>query len=359
MKWIRNPKAGSCAAISREEAAVRRGAGRRRAFRAIRAWPEYEATPLLSLDDAAQAARVGSLWVKDESRRFGLGSFKGLGAAYGVQKALEGLKAPLRTVACATEGNHGAGVAWGAARLGAKAVVFLPSRVSRERARAIQSLGARVVWVNGEYDDAVALAASTAEERGWIVVSDTAYAGYMELPAAIMQGYAVLASEALNELPEPPTHVFVQAGVGGFAASALAYIAEVLGGDRPTGVVVEPSAADCLFQSARQGRPSPASGDLKTVMGRLGCRYPSLLAWPILESRADFFMTISDAPIAPLMRSARRGELGSAFDGGESGVAGLAGALEAAALDGLRTEMGLDESARVLVFNTEGALRPT
>ncbi len=359
------------------------------AFAEISSWPDYRSTPLLAAHDLARQLGLGSVEVKDESGRFGLGSFKALGGAYGVRCACasaNGLPAVERTgghtgghtVTCASDGNHGRSVAWGAQVFGLDAVIYLPAHVTQARAAAIRSLGARVVRVDGAYDDAVARSARDARAHGWTVISDTSWPGYMEIPRLVMAGYTVMAEEALAQVrgrPAAPgteargdlargirgcgpTHVFLQGGVGGLAAAVIAHLWERLGTNRPVAVIVEPESADGLLQSARAGEPRRARGDLHTIMAGLSCREISPLAWEVVAVGAHAFMTVPEARIAPLMRAAARGELGDPFEGGESGVAGLGGVVEAASNPELRRALRLGPESRVLVFNTEGATDP-
>ena len=344
----------------------------------IESWPGYEPTPLRSLHVLASRLRLGWVGVKDESGRFGLGSFKALGGAYGVRQVMMGgdtdagargfteREAPAPTVTCASDGNHGRAVAWGARMFGLNAVIYLPGHVTEVRAEAIRSFGARVVRVDGEYDDAVAQAARDARDNGWTVISDTSYPGYMEIPRVVMVGYTVMVEEALEALRasspthqgSPPTHVFIQGGVGGLAAAVIGHLWERLGSDRPVAVIVEPETSDGLYQSGRAGAPRAALGDLDTIMGGLSCREISPLAWEVVGIGAHAFMTVRDDGIAPVMRAAAGGELGDPFEGGESGVAGLLGLIEAAGDAELRDAIRLNERSRVLVFNTEGATDP-
>ena len=343
------------------------------AYAEISSWPGYQATPMTAAPNLASELGLESVWVKDESGRFGLGSFKALGGAYGVRQVMKegGGGAAGLTVTCASDGNHGRSVAWGAGMFGCEAVVYLPGHVTEVRADAIRAFGARVVRVDGEYDDAVAQAARDAREHGWTVISDTSYPGYMDIPRMVMVGYTVMVWEALSMLqawqttmdvssaiPQLPSHLFIQGGVGGLAAAVIGHLWEQLGEDRPVAVIVEPEAADGLLCSARAGRPAASRGDLHTVMAGLSCREVSPLAWDIVGAGAHAFMTVPDGGIAPLMRAAARGELGEPFEGGESGVAGLLGLIEVARDEERRRAIGLNERSRVLVFNTEGATDP-
>lgn len=339
----------------------------------IRSWPEYRPTPLLRLSGPARVADVASVWYKDESHRFGTGSFKALGGAYGVVRALEAASAPRpdgeATVACATAGNHGAAVAWGARRVGARSVVFLPAGASEAREKALRALGAEVRRTTEDYDATVEIASEVADREGWPVVSDTAMTsrpGRAGSAVHVMQGYRLLVEEVLDELPasEQPTHVFVQAGVGGLAGAVCEHLRARLGSVRPDVIVVEAASAACLLTSARAGERRVLAASPRTRMTGLACRSPSALAWEVLREGARGFLTVTDAE----GRAAIRGLADGWSDGegaadppvvaGESGAAGLAGLLAAAGRPGPRRALGLDEGARVLVVGTEGATDP-
>ncbi|WP_149539974.1 diaminopropionate ammonia-lyase [Siccirubricoccus phaeus] len=352
--------------------------GFRRAREEIASWPGYAPTPLLPLPDVAAAARVASVHYKDEAGRFGLGSFKALGGAYAVMRLLQvelakrniapsATAAELAegrykdatqaiTVTCATDGNHGRSVAWGAQRFGARCVIFVHQHVSQGRRDAIAAYGASIRVVPGTYDDSVREAQKTAEKEGWFVVSDTSYPGYTEVPRDVMQGYRVMAEEAAEALPAPPTHVFVQGGVGGVAAAVSAQMRARYGEKPPKLVVVEPEAAACLLASAEAGAPTAIEGELDTLMAGLACGEPSLLAWQELERAGFAFMAVPDAAAVDAMKllAARTPRVVA----GESAVAGLAGLL-LAARDGFgRAALELAEDSRVLLFGTEGATDP-
>ncbi len=348
-------------------------AGYRRARAEITAWAGYAATPLVSLPDVAAAARVAAVYYKDEGGRFGLGSFKALGGAYAVKHLLvaelskrglgteaiaealaKGASPPI-TVTCATDGNHGRSVAWGAQRFGARCVIFVHETVSQGRRDAIAAYGAEIRVVPGNYDDAVRAAQATAEKEGWFVVSDTSYPGYTEVPRDVMQGYRLMADEALAALPVPPSHVFIQGGVGGVAAAVAAQLrAGGAGGARL--VVAEPEAAACLLASAQAGKPTVIEGELDTLMAGLACGEPSLLAWQELERSAFAFMALPDAAAVDCMRLLAKRE--HPIVAGESAVAGLAALLLAAREPYARAALGLDETSQVLLFGTEGATDP-
>lgn len=331
--------------------------GFRRARAAITAWPDYRPTPLHDLPSLARAGRVGQVRLKDESSRFGQGSFKALGGAYAVGEALQaerartGRAAADVTVTCASEGNHGRAVAWGARRLMCRSVVFLHGGVSAARAAAIAAEGAAIVRAGATYDDAVRACATAARYHGWTIVSDTSWPGYCEIPRAVMQGYRLMADEALAQWTGPlPSHVFVQGGVGGMAAAVAAHLAARLA-PPPRVIVVEPDCAACLLASALRGAPEAVAGPLDTIMAGLACGTPSLLAFPILERAAAAFMAIPDAAIPPAL--GLLAELGLTI--GPSGVAGLAGFALAASDPRARSDLAIGPSSRVLLFATEGA----
>lgn len=382
-----NPKATRGRPFGPAERSVLDAESNARAFREISSWARYRATPLLSLPALARRLGLGAVLYKDEGGRLGLGSFKALGGAYGVLRVLQNLLeeaglAPVTsldilegrhaehvgraTVTCASLGNHGRSVAWGAGMFGCRCVVFLPHGTPEDRWTAIEELGASVVPVRGSYDDAVREAARQAEAEGWFVVSDTAYPGYEDIPCSIMQGYTVLAREALEQLPgipdlprgARPTHLFLQAGVGGLAAAVTGYFWEEMGPAKPRVVVVEPADADGLFESALFGALTPSRGDLETSMTCLACRVPSTVAWRILEGGADAFLTLPDHVADDTAQLLARGWRGDPpIQTQPSGVAGLAGLLAAAFEPSLSGPLDLGERSVVLVIGSEGRNR--
>ena len=331
-------------------------AGALEALREITSWPDYQPTPLVELPGLASRSGLGRLWYKDESKRFGLKSFKALGGAYAVRRLVRARPGAGRiTVCCATDGNHGRAVAWGAATFGCECVVYVHPGVSAGRRRAIEAFGAEVREVPGNYDDSVRKAAEDAATNGWFVISDTSWEGYVDAPRDVMHGYTVMVDEVCDQIGLEciPTHVFVQGGVGGLAAAVCARSAQRWVASRPILVVVEPERAACLYESARAGRPTTVEGDLDTVMAGLAAGEVSILAWAILQTGADAFMTVSDREAIELMRVLARGVDGDpGLEAGESAVAGLAGCLAA------RGQLDLGAESRVLVFGTEGATDP-
>ena len=333
------------------------------ATREISAWPGYAPTPLLALPALAASLGLARLWYKDERGRFGLKSFKALGGAYAVRRVLErqGLPAKEVTVTCATDGNHGRSVAWGAQLFGCRSVIFIHETVSEGRAEAIRHYGAEVRRVKGNYDDAVRHAAAEAARNGWYVVSDTSYAGYRDVPLDVMHGYGVMAAEIAAQLPADrvPTHVFVQAGVGALAAAICASFWLRWRERRPRLVVVEPARADCFYRSLEAGRPTAVHGDLDTVMAGLACGEVSQLAWEVLETGADAAVAIDDASALEAVRVlARPREPDPVIVAGETGGAGLAALLALRDRPELRAQFALGADAEVLLLGSEGDTDP-
>lgn len=316
-------------------------------------------TPLQSLP--ALAARLGlrEIRVKDESQRFGFGAFKALGGVFAVRQfiATHGERMPADiTFTTASSGNHGRAVALGAQSVGARCTIFLPRFTSAGKEAAIRALGAQVIRVDGDYDGAVAQCREQATRKSWTIISDTSWPGYDAIPRDVMRGYTVIAREIVQQWPQAPTHLFVQAGVGGLAAAVIGYFWALLP-HRPLSVVVEPASADCWFQSNRAGRPAPASGTADTAMGGLACREISPITWPILGEGADWFMTIEEAVVMPARRLLAHPLAGDpALVSGPSGCAGLAGLMRAMGEDDVRRALALDGKARVLLINSEGNL---
>ncbi|BBE73462.1 diaminopropionate ammonia-lyase [Oharaeibacter diazotrophicus] len=360
--------------------AILNDAAHARARAVVTGWPGYAPTPLVPLPGLARALGVGVLAYKDEGGRFGLGSFKALGGAYAVWRLLAAAieratgvvpdpaavaagahrdMAATITVTCATDGNHGRSVAWGAGLFGCPAVIFIHAGVSEGRRAAIERFGARVVRTAGTYDDSVREAEATAAREGWQVVSDTSYPGYREVPKDVMQGYELMAAEALDALDAPPTHVFLQTGVGGMAAAVAALAWRRLGAERPVVVLADPEKAACWWDSLAAGRPVAAGGALDTLQAGLACGEVSELAWEILATGADAVVRVPDDAAVATMRALAAGVAGDRpIVAGESAVAGLA-ALAALSRDPAAcAALGLGPTSRVLVFGTEGDTDP-
>lgn len=353
------------------------------ARREIRTWPSYEPTPLVDLAGMAREAGIARIWYKDESRRLGLESFKSLGASYAVLRVLQReiarhtgkdavsataiIQGEYRdivsniTVACATDGNHGRSLAWGAQMFGCSCVIYIHALVSEARLEAMTEFGAEVVRVTGNYDDSLREVVKQAELNGWLIVADSGYRGYMDIPCDVMHGYSVGFEEILEQLPpgELPTHTFIQAGCGGLAGAVCALFWQRWEGNRPRFIIVEPENAACLYESARAGEPAVVEGALDTIMAGLACGEVSLVAWEILDPGADDFMVIADEAAVECMRLLANGVGGDTpIVAGESAVSGFAALLCALADSEVAAALGLDVNSRVLLLGTEGATDP-
>lgn len=348
----------------------------------LSAWPGVTGpTPLRELPDLAGELQVARLSVKDESLRSPLGSFKALGAPIALVRQILRLHPGFRpedilagrhadaltdyTVITATDGNHGRSLAAAARDAGCRCVIVLHAHVSREREKAIAAYDARIVRIAGNYDASVEEAARLAAANGWQVVSDTSYEGYQDIPRDVMQGYGTIAAEVTEQTGARRdgdcayTHVFLQGGVGGLAAGVASWLWEYHGARRPNFIVVEPGQADCLLQSAIQGRAARATGTVDSVMAGLACGETSPLAWRFLDPVVDHFMTIADDEAVAAMRLlAQGGTRDRPIVAGESGTAGLAALRVLRGQAALSAQAGLDPQSRVLIISTEGATDP-
>jgi len=350
--------------------------------------PGYRMSPLKGLTNLADKLGLGGIWVKDESARLNLSSFKVLGGSYAIYRLLKrrlGLedqelsfeeltRGPLReklgdiTFAAATDGNHGRGIAWSASQMGFKSVIYVHKLTSQARIRAIESNGAKVVIVDGNYDDAVRQVYQDAQRNGWEVVSDTAWEGYEDIPRWVMQGYTTMLSEAQEQFAAQglsrPTHILVQAGVGSLAAATVGFYYSMFGEERPKSIVVEPTRAACLYRSALagDGEPHIVEGSLDTIMAGLACGEPNPIAWELLKDCADYFAVCPDYVAAKGMRVygvPLRGD--PVVISGESGAVTLGALMYIKQYAGARElceKLGLGPDSHVLLINSEGNTSP-
>jgi len=352
-------------------------------------FPQYTTTPLANLEQMAAYLGLGSIYVKDESYRFGLNAFKVLGGSFAMARYIAGQTGKdvselpysvltsdaLRqafgqaTFFTATDGNHGRGVAWAANKLGQKAVVYMPKGSTRTRLENIRKENATATIEECNYDECVRMAAAAAAETpNGVVVQDTAWDGYEEIPAWIMQGYGTMAMEADEQLAgygcSRPSHVFVQAGVGSLAGAVQGYFANRFPENPPKVIVVEAEAAACLYKGAKKGDGSIqiVDGDMPTIMAGLACGEPNTISWDILTNHVDTFVAAPDWVAAKGMRM-----LSAPLKGDPQVVSGESGAAPFGVLacimlmedyKELREHLGLDENSKVLLFSTEGDTDP-
>lgn len=351
--------------------------------------PGYKATPLVSLGSLAEKLGVKRIYVKDESKRFGLNAFKGLGGIYAVTKVLcreldlditqvsfsdlqkQEVKNKIKDIVfiTATDGNHGRGVAWAANQYGCKSYIYMTKGTAQSRVDAIKAVGAEdVIVTDMNYDDTVRLAAKLADENGWKLTQDTAWDGYEEIPEWITQGYTTMGAEMLDQLRldgiSKPSHLFLQVGVGSYAGSILGYFANRFNGKPPVTTIVEPVNVACIFESAQadDGKPHAVTGIQETIMAGLNCGEPCLTTWGILRDLSSFYAACPDFVTAKGMRTLANPLCDDTkIISGESGAVGLgllALLMEREDLAEARKMMGFDQDSVVLLISTEGDTDP-
>lgn len=353
-----------------------------------KSFPQYEETPLVSLENLSNDIGLGGIYIKDESYRFGLNAFKVLGGSFAMAKYMAQklnkdiselpyeklISSELReelgevTFVTATDGNHGRGVAWTANKLKQKSVVYMPKGSSQVRLENIRKEGADASITDMNYDDAVRLAAKYAEGKNRVIIQDTAWEGYEEIPTWIMQGYGTMGLEVLNQLieykVEKPTHIFIQAGVGSLAGGIQGFFASVFNEGCPKTVIVESNLADCLYKSAmaNDGNLRKVDGDMQTIMAGLACGEANTIGWEVLREHSDMFVSCPDYVAANGMRV-----LGNPLRGDKKIISGESGAvtlgllyeiMKNAKYKDLKESLQLDENSKVLLFSTEGDTDP-
>lgn len=343
----------------------------------ISSWDGYQPTQVHNLDKLAAHLDCGRIAYKDESQRFGLGSFKALGGAYAVLRlvarqyqSLHGKQISLAdvrngahkdftgkmVVTTATDGNHGRSVAWGAQNAGCVCRIYIHREVSEGRKQAMEAYGAEVIRIDGDYDESVRLCAAESADNGWFVVSDTSYENYMSVPRDVMAGYTVIASEVLQQIQQPLTHVFIQAGVGGLAAAICAGLWMETNTDRPRMVIVETEHADCWLQSIKAGHPVPVTISHETVMAGLSCGEVSQLAWDVLSNCIDDVITLGDDQVAPAMRLFADAEMSDEkIEAGECAVPGALALMAVCADAELKAQLNITADSHILLLGCEGA----
>lgn len=344
---------------------------------------QYTETPLVELKELAKYLGLKDVFIKDESHRFGLNAFKVLGGSFTIGqyianklgKDIEDL--PYRTLISdvvkkelgditfitATDGNHGRGIAWTAEQLKQKAIVYMPKGSALERRDKIRAHGAECEITEWNYDDTVRFCNDLAQKNGYVMVQDTAWPGYEELPRWIMQGYMTMAYEAYLKLEEKnikPTHIFLQAGVGSLASAATGFFSSIYADNKPIITTVEPDKAACLFKTAKadDDKLHPVTGEMNTIMAGLACGEPITIGWPVLHANVENFLSVPDDVAAHGMRV-----LGNPLKGDERVISGESGAatmgvvsqvMTKEELKNIKEALKLDENSVVLLFSTEG-----
>lgn len=336
--------------------------------------PQYNTTPLVDLKQSATEIGVSKIWVKDESHRMGLKAFKILGGSYaitniiyeklGLDKTDLSFKKLLEedlsrfSFVTATDGNHGRGVAWTADLLGCKSFVFMPNTSSKARINNLNEVATEVFVVNGNYDFASDKAKEFAEKGNAILVQDSSWDGYEEIPLIIMQGYLSLIDEIYEQLDGNNfTHIFLHCGVGSMPAAIEAYLVNKFPGNKPKTIIVEPNKADCFFQSTKtaDGKPSTVKGKLDSIMAGLSCGTPSKLAWDVISKHSNYFISCDDEIAKLGMQELARQNIVSGESGAVSyGILKYASEHDKSILE----RMEINSDSKIMLISTEGDTDP-
>ncbi len=322
------------------------------AYKTISSWPSYKPTPLVSLNKLSKNINLKNIFYKDESKRFGLKSFKALGGAYAVEIISKNKKDI--TISTATAGNHGRSVAWGSQRLGLKCKIFISEFVSDYRADAIKKLGADVIRVNGNYEASLKECLDQSKKNNWQVVQDVAWENYELVPKLTMAGYSVMIKEITSQTNEYITHVFLQAGVGGMAAGAIAGIAKYFK-KIPKIVIVEPESADCVLKSVENGFIKKIKIEKESIMGGMSCGEVSLVPWKIIKRSVNLCLSISDDNISKTVAMLANCNFGNEkIIGGECSAPGIISLIASCNNNNIKEKLCLDKNSNILLIGCEG-----
>jgi diaminopropionate ammonia-lyase len=319
----------------------------------IENWETYKPTPLIELDKLSSYLNINKIYYKDEGFRFDLKSFKALGGAFAVNKIVKETKA--KTVSTATAGNHGRSVAWGAQRLGIKCKIFISEFVSEDRAEAMRNLGADVIRVKGNYDASLKECINQSKKNQWEIVQDVSWEGYKTVPRYIMAGYTIMIKEIFDKIKnEKISHVFLQAGVGGMAAAAIAGFAKY-SNNLPCFITVEPKDAECVLQSIKNEKPTSINIQKESIMGGMSCGDVSSLAWEILKHSTNYSISISDEAVATTVALLKQKEFSNdEIIAGECGVPGVISLISAIKDKNICEKLKLNSQSNVLLIGCEG-----
>jgi len=322
------------------------------AYNTISSWPSYKPTPLTSLNKLSKSINLKNIFYKDESKRFGLKSFKALGGAYAVEVISKNKKNI--TISTATAGNHGKSVAWGSQRLGLKCKIFISEFVSEYRANEMKKLGADVIRVNGNYEESLKECLDQSKKYNWKIVQDVAWENYELVPKLTMAGYSVMIKEIASQTNEYITHVFLQAGVGGMAAGAIAGIAKYFK-RIPKIVIVEPETADCVLKSIENGFIKKIEIKKESIMGGMSCGEVSLVPWKIIKSSVNLCLSISDDNIAKTVAMLSNCNFGNEkIIGGECSAPGIISLIASCNNNSIKEKLNLDKNSNILLIGCEG-----
>jgi len=323
------------------------------AYLTISKWDSYSPTPLLLLNKLSKELNLNKIYYKDESKRFGLKSFKALGGAYAVEKVTKGNKDI--TVSTATAGNHGRSVAWGAKRLGLKCKIFISEYVSDARGKAMEALGADVVKVKGNYEKSLIECIKQSLENNWQIVQDVAWKDYMLVPTLTMAGYSVMMKEIVDQINnEEITHIFLQAGVGGMAGAMVAGVARYLK-NTPKMIIVEPDSAACVMESIKTGKIEKINIERESLMGGMSCGEPSLVPWEILKKSVNNCISLPDDDIGKAMKLFANASFGDdKIVAGENSAPGVISLIASCNDENIKNKINLNSNSNVLLIGCEG-----
>ena len=322
------------------------------AYNTISSWPSYKSTPLISLNKLSKNINVKNIFYKDESKRFGLKSFKALGGAYAVENITRGKKDII--ISTATAGNHGRSVAWGSQRLSLKCKIFISEYVSEYRANEMRKLGADVIRVNGNYEASLKECLKQSKKNNWQIVQDVAWENYELVPKLTMAGYSVMIKEITSQTNEYITHVFLQAGVGGMAAGVISGIAKYFK-RVPKIIIVEPESADCVLKSVENGLIKKIEIKKESIMGGMSCGEVSLVPWKIIKNSVNMCLSISDDNIAKTVAMlANCSFTDEKIIGGECSAPGVISLIASYNSKEIKENLSLDENSNILLIGCEG-----
>ena len=323
------------------------------AYLTISKWKNYKPTPLLFLNKLSKELNLNKIFYKDESKRFGLKSFKALGGAYAVEKVTKGNKNII--VSTATAGNHGRSVAWGARRLGLKCKIFISEYVSDARGKAMEDLGAEVIKVKGNYEKSLIECIKQSTENNWQIVQDVAWKDYMLVPKLTMAGYSVMMKEIVDKINvEEISHIFLQAGVGGMAGAMVAGVARYLK-NVPKIIVVEPDSAACVMESIKTGKIEKINVVRESLMGGMSCGEPSLVPWEILKKSINYCISLPDEDIARTMKLLGNGNFSDEkIIAGENSAPGVISLIASCNDEKIKNNIDLNSNSNILLIGCEG-----
>jgi len=323
------------------------------AYKTISKWQKYQPTPLESLNKLSNELKLKNIFYKDESKRFGLKSFKALGGAYAVEKITKGKKEVI--VSTATAGNHGKSVAWGAKNLGLSCKIFISENVSESRAEEMRNLNAEVIRVKGNYEDSLNFCKEESKKNNWEIIQDVAWPDYELVPKLTMAGYSIIIKEISIQTNEYITHIFLQAGVGGMAAGLVAGVANYFK-KVPKIIIVEPENANCVMQSIENNTPTSVEIMKESIMGGMSCGEVSLVPWRILKNSVNNCISVSDKFVSQTVAMlADKLVCDISIEGGECSTPGITSLISCCNNDETKTALEINENSNILLIGCEGS----